>query len=247
MAADGKGNVTAVTIIEGRRIPYQIIVSRRARRLRVTVTPTGVTVTLPEGVRLAEAEQMLQQHSEWVLKQLDHPAMIRQRATTLPKDVLLLRGEVKKVEILAQKGRQGRMQVVEADDRLLLRVPEGRAQEGRALALPWLRALARAEIEKTARQRAAQMKVNYRSITIRDQKTRWGSCSNRGTLSFNWRLIMAPPQVLDYVVVHELAHLQQPDHSKDFWRLVEHYFPEYKKARAWLRSHAHLLRPDDLT
>ncbi|MBP8996704.1 MAG: M48 family metallopeptidase [Anaerolineaceae bacterium] len=247
MAADGKGHVKAVTIIDGRRIPYQIIVSPRARRLRVTVTPTGVSVILPEGVRLAEAEQMLQQHSEWVLKQLDHPAGVKQRAATLPKDVLLLRGEVKKVEILAQKGRQGRMQVVEADDRLLLRVPEGRAQEGRALALPWLRGLARAEIEKTARQRAAQMKVNYRSITIRDQKTRWGSCSNRGTLSFNWRLIMAPPQVLDYVVVHELAHLQQPDHSKDFWRLVEHYFPEYKKARAWLRSNAHLLRPDDLT
>ena len=214
--------------------------------MRVTVTYSGVTVTLPEGVRLAEAEQMLQQYADWVLKQLDHLARVKQHVTTLPKDVLLLRGEAKKVEILAEQGSLGRMRVVEESDRLLLLVPEGRAQEGRALLAPWLRGLARAEIEKTARQRATQMKLSYRAITIRDQKTRWGSCSNRGTLSFNWRLIMAPPHVLDYVVVHELAHLQQPDHSKEFWRLVEHYYPGHKKARAWLRSNAHLLRPDDL-
>lgn len=78
---------------------------------------------------------------------------------------------------------------------------------------------------------------HYTSITIRDQKTRWGSCSSRGTLSFNYRLIFAPPGVLDYVVVHELCHLTHMDHSKNFWNMVESIMPEYKEYRQWLKEH----------
>ncbi len=78
---------------------------------------------------------------------------------------------------------------------------------------------------------------HYTSIAIRDQKTRWGSCSSRGTLSFNYRLIFAPPRVLDYVVVHELCHLTHMDHSKNFWNMVAQFMPDYKTYRNWLREH----------
>ena len=78
---------------------------------------------------------------------------------------------------------------------------------------------------------------SYSRITIRDQKTRWGSCSERGTLSFNWRLMLAPPAVLDYVVVHELCHLTHMDHSKAFWTLVESVCPDYRAHRKWLKEH----------
>ena len=77
----------------------------------------------------------------------------------------------------------------------------------------------------------------YTSITIRDQKSRWGSCSSRGTLSFNYRLIFAPPKVLDYVVVHELCHLTHMDHSKNFWNMVASIMPEYKTYQNWLKEH----------
>jgi len=77
----------------------------------------------------------------------------------------------------------------------------------------------------------------YHSITIRDQKTRWGSCSSRGTLSFNYRLIFAPPAVLDYVVVHELCHLTHMNHSADFWNKVASVMPDYKQHRKWLKEH----------
>lgn len=77
----------------------------------------------------------------------------------------------------------------------------------------------------------------YNRITIRDQKTRWGSCSARGTLSFNWRLMLAPPTILDYVVVHELCHLTHMNHSAAFWQAVEAVYPDYRTARKWLKEH----------
>ena len=82
---------------------------------------------------------------------------------------------------------------------------------------------------------------HYHKITIRDQKTRWGSCSASGTLSFNFRLMMAPPRVLDYVVVHELCHLTHMNHSKEFWNMVESILPDYKEHRKWLKENGHTL------
>lgn len=82
----------------------------------------------------------------------------------------------------------------------------------------------------------------YNSITVRDQKTRWGSCSSRGTLSFNYRLIFAPPRVLDYVVVHELCHLTHMNHSPYFWGMVEQIMPDYRVYKTWLKEHG-----DELT
>lgn len=82
---------------------------------------------------------------------------------------------------------------------------------------------------------------SYARIAIRDQKTRWGSCSARGTLSFNWRLMLAPPAILDYVVVHELCHLTHMNHSAAFWQKVESVYPDYRTARKWLKDHGHEL------
>lgn len=82
----------------------------------------------------------------------------------------------------------------------------------------------------------------YTKISIRDQKTRWGSCSSNGTLSFSFRLMLAPPRVLDYVVVHELCHLTHMNHSKEFWNMVEIILPDYKEHRKWLKENGHTLR-----
>lgn len=100
---------------------------------------------------------------------------------------------------------------------------------------------ARAQITARVVYFHTYMGGHYTSITIRDQKSRWGSCSSRGTLSFNYRLIFAPPHVLDYVVVHELCHLTHMNHSKDFWNMVASYMPDYKVCKLWLREHGHEL------
>ena len=236
----------AIITIAGQQVPYRVRVSTRARRLRLTVSNGQVSVTLPKGVPRSEAEKMLQQHSAWLVSQLERAAKAKTPAKTLPADVILLRGEVKKVVIHEESERQTRLRVDEGADRLIIHAPVGTRKAGRSLAVPWLKAKAREEITAAAQQWASRMGLSYRSISIRDQKTRWGSCSSRGTLSFNWRLVMAPPAILEYVVIHELAHLKQPNHSREFWQLTGQYYPDFKKARAWLRNNASLLRPVDL-
>jgi predicted metal-dependent hydrolase len=99
------------------------------------------------------------------------------------------------------------------------------------------RRLARAALGVAVPREAAALGVTYRRIAVRAQRTRWGSCSTTGTLSFNWRLVLAPPEVLEYVVVHELCHLREPNHSRRFWRLVEEHRPGYRDEREWLTRH----------
>ena len=102
---------------------------------------------------------------------------------------------------------------------------------------PEARLGARELVSALAEEEAERLGVAYRRIRIGGQRTLWGSCSARGTLSFNWRLVLAPFEVLDYVVVHELCHLRVPDHSPRFWKLVERRRPHWRDQRAWLREH----------
>jgi predicted metal-dependent hydrolase len=95
----------------------------------------------------------------------------------------------------------------------------------------------RALVHKLASAEAPKLQVSYARITIRDQRTRWGSCSSTGTLSFSWRLALAPLDVVDYVVVHELCHLVELNHSRRFWRILERARPGYRDQRAWLDEH----------
>jgi predicted metal-dependent hydrolase len=101
----------------------------------------------------------------------------------------------------------------------------------------WYRDQARVEIERAVKRESRRLGVEVQSLAIRDQRTRWGSCTRAGALSFNWRLILAPPAILVYVVVHELCHILRHDHSPEFWELVAKHRPTYAEERAWLRDH----------
>ena len=107
----------------------------------------------------------------------------------------------------------------------------------RRAAVGWLREYARVELEKRVRIFKEQMQVSVNRISIKEQKTRWGSCSLKGNLNFNWKLVLMPERIMDYVVVHELAHRKQMNHSPAFWREVELILPDYKERRQWLREH----------
>jgi hypothetical protein len=100
----------------------------------------------------------------------------------------------------------------------------------------WYRAQARAWFTRRLGELAARHGFQYSRMRLSSARTRWGSCSSRGTISLNWRLVLAPPEIVDYVILHELAHLRTPNHSKDFWRLVESLCPEYQQHRKWLKA-----------
>ena len=106
----------------------------------------------------------------------------------------------------------------------------------------WVRAFAKKHLTERLTFYAQQMHTSYQKITIRDTSSRWGSCSSTGTISFSYRLILAPTSIIDYVVIHELAHTVHHNHGKAFWNLVGTYYKEYKKARAWLKASGHTLR-----
>ena len=224
-----------------RTVPYTLKVSTRARQLRVTIANGQMSVTVPRGLRQGHVERFLQEHAQWILAKLDQPAK-RKAAPTLPRDVILVRGAATRMERVEEKERKSRARVELAKDRLIVRVPAGSRITTLTYVEEWLRDQARGVIANTVNTQAARMKARPTGLTIRDQRTRWGSCSTRGTLSFNWRLVMAPPAVMEYVVIHELAHLFQPNHSKDFWAVVARYAPDFKIQRTWLRKNASLLR-----
>jgi predicted metal-dependent hydrolase len=109
----------------------------------------------------------------------------------------------------------------------------------------WLKAQAKKELTAASEIYARAMGVSFRKIAIRDQASRWGSCSTTGQLSYSWRLILAPPFVLDYVAAHEVAHLKHMNHGARFWRLVKRHCPEVERARAWMRANGRLLHSYD--
>jgi predicted metal-dependent hydrolase len=130
--------------------------------------------------------------------------------------------------------RRGRSSVAREGGRLVVTTPDGAGLD--ALVERWYRGEARRVIAPRAHALAAALGGSVARIAIRDPRSRWGSCSTTGTLSFSWRLLLAPERILDYVVAHEVCHLRRPDHSGAFWSLVEEVFPGQESARRWLRE-----------
>ena len=195
---------------------YSIRRSSRARHSRITITDEAqVVVVLPARSSSREADALVARHRTWIDR---HVARITAR-----RRALALRPSLAHGRVLTINGQPEIVRAVTAAERAAL--------ERR------LRRAARAALLERVAARSAEMGIEARRLTIRDQRTRWGSASRSGTLSFSWRLILAPPTVLDYVVVHELAHLRHSGHGPTFWRLVQLHYADATRARKWLRDH----------
>ena len=212
-------------------IEYTVRRSERARRVRVAVDPVkGVEVVLPERAPKRAAAEAVRELRPWIERRLAEAEEARRaveaRAGTVPYlgHALVLRPE------------RGRTRVHRRGDALL--VPAGDP----APALErWYRRNAKLEIAPRLDATVEALGTRYTALTIRNQRTRWGSCSSSGALSFNWRLLLAPEPVLDYVVWHEACHLLVLDHSPRFWALVARHVPDYAEPRRWLRRHGQTL------
>jgi predicted metal-dependent hydrolase len=212
-------------------IDYRVRRSERARRVRVTVDAGGVEVVLPRRARERDAAAAVRELEPWIrrrIRELERTqAAIAARGDTVP---YLGR-------LLTLRPQPGRTRVHRRADELL--VPAG-AERDPALER-WYRRAARDEIAPRLDRACALTGSGYSRLTIRGQRTRWASCSRSGAMSFNWRLLLAPEEVLEYVVWHEVCHLEVMDHSAKFWALLARWCPDYREHSRWLRRHGQTL------
>jgi predicted metal-dependent hydrolase len=210
--------------------PVAIRVSQRARRVALRVDPAGrkVELILPRGVPASTGLRFLKAKREWIAARLQ----------ALPQPVPFVEGAM--VPVLGVPCRIRReLEPAEPLVRIVdgeIRVRGDPAYLGRRVR-DHLVAAARAELAPRARRLAARIGREVARVNVRDTKSRWGSCSGQGNLSFNWRLIFVPEPVLDYVVAHEVAHLVEMNHGARFWHLVESLMPGSAGARTWLKRH----------
>jgi hypothetical protein len=212
-------------------VEVQLRRSARARRLslRVSRSDGSVTLTLPPRIREAAAMAFLAQHEDW----------LRRTLAARPQGVTVGFGSMIPVEGQGVTLAPGMVRSPRLDGgRLLLPADPTRAA---LRAEAWLRALARDRLAAACDRHARALGRSFATLTLRDTRSRWGSCTTTGRLMFNWRLIMAPPPVLDYVAAHEVAHLVEMNHSPAFWAVVARLFPDHALQRRWLKTQGETL------
>ncbi|HHY50328.1 MAG TPA: M48 family metallopeptidase [Alphaproteobacteria bacterium] len=223
-------------LIDGKLVMVAVRVSERSRNYRLSIPHAGGPVlTVPRYGNWKEASDFLNRQLPWLAARLKRAA----------KPVTFKAGAripVRGIEhrIVATGRVRGHVEAYEEEGEMVLAVPGEPAHRARRLT-DWLKSEAQKDIGRRVAVHARRLGVEIRSISLRSQTTRWGSCSTTGRLNFNWRLVMAPPFVLDYVAAHEVAHLVEMNHSEAFWATVERTLPSMERGREWLRAHGRQL------
>jgi len=225
-------------------IPYDVRRSNRARYARIEVDAGGVRVIVPRQMPLDEVEPFVAGKQRWIERTLRR---YRQAEAEAPRVRLVdggtvpYLGEDLTLRVRVERGRV-RPHVARRGGELRVAVGSAGQTAVRDALERWYRRQARAEVASRLDAATDRTGTAYTGLSIRGQRTRWASCSSSGAMSFNWRLLLAPAEILDYVVEHEVAHLEVLDHSKRFWRLLGSRCQSYREHERWLRTHGSALR-----
>jgi predicted metal-dependent hydrolase len=226
---------TVALQVQGIGVPVELRRHAGARRLtlRVSKTRRAVVVTVPTDCRTDEAGRFLRSHIDWV----------RDRLGRVPEPVpfvegarIPLRGRMHRVRFAGAIRGTAVVSTEEPTGGMPRLTISGRVEHAARRLKDWLADQAREDLDARVAWHASRLGVRVRRIGLRDQTTRWGSCSASGLLSFSWRLILAPPFVLDYVAAHEVVHLLEMNHGPRFWKLVAKAVPRLEEAKEWLRN-----------
>ena len=224
--------------VAGRRLSLKVVENPRATRLTLRIEPSGqgLRVTVPPGLRAGEIDRFLKRNEGWLEKRL---AKLPDRPDLRPGAKLPFRG--KPHLIVHTPGRRGTVSIEMGEEGPRIVVCGDRRHLGRRLSA-FLKRAAKAEIEPLVARHTATIGKRARAIRYRDTTSRWGSCTADGALSFSWRIMMAPPPVIDYLVAHEVAHLAEMNHGPRFWSLCRELCPRTDEARAWLKRNGAALQ-----
>ncbi|MDB6054227.1 MAG: metal-dependent hydrolase [Verrucomicrobiales bacterium] len=219
-----------------REIPLLLVRNPRARRYFLRLSPDGTArVTIPRGGTVGFGKEFAKANQGWLEKQLAKPPPACRQWKL--GDTLLFRGE--SVQIRLEETENTKPRLLVGPEKILIN--DSSADLRPAIQRHFWKLAAR-ELEPRVWELAALHELTVRRVTVRNQKSRWGSCSRRGTVSLNWRLIQTPPSVSDYIILHELMHLRQMNHSARFWMEVSRVCPNYEAAEAWVKRNGSLLR-----
>jgi predicted metal-dependent hydrolase len=229
---------TEFLLIASREIPLHFVHNAQARRYILRIQRDGaVRVTIPRGGSECFALEFARTSSRWVERQLQKRSSEAERPKAWSDgSEIIFRGDPVKLVVRTE----GETQLVAFADQAL--AVAAKVTDLRRSVENHLWSLAAKELPPRTGELAAQHQLTYRRVVVRSQRSRWGSCSPAKTISLNWRLIQAPRFVCDYLIIHELMHLREMNHSLRFWALVRAACPGYDRAEAWLNQHSHLLR-----
>jgi predicted metal-dependent hydrolase len=217
---------------------YPITLRRHARTrrytLRVQAADRSVVLTMPLRGSVREAKSFAERNGGWIAARLSRlPTLVAfAEGSEIP-----VRGEPHRI---VHRVARGTVWTENAGDERLLCVAGDRAHLARRVR-DFLKREAKRDLEAASRRYAAALGVNVRRVAVRDKSSRWGSCTAAGVVSYSWRLILAPPHVLDYLAAHEVAHLVEMNHSRRFWRVVAQVCPEWQRAKGWLVANGNAL------
>jgi predicted metal-dependent hydrolase len=226
------------------RIAYTVRRSDRARNARIVVDADGVEVVIPKRMALRHVEPFVDEKRAWIertlrrIRSAEENAGIRlENGGTVP-----YMGHQLVLRVQVEPGRVRSHVALRPGGVLHVKLGAPGRQPLRDALEGWYRKRAKQEVAPRLDAACARAGTRYKRLSVRGQRTRWASCSSSGAMSFNWRLLLAPEEVVDYVVEHEVAHLEVLDHSQRFWRLVGRRCPRYREHERWLRRHGPALR-----
>lgn len=219
-------------------IPYQLKRSSRRRTLALQVGPQGLTVLSPLYLEKSQIDQFIDRKAAWIRQHLTTQQQRPQQGYPVQGEQLMLRDQPLRLRVVDDSVSGVTLESQTLWVQLSRRIkPENRARQLLTLLEDWYQQEAQQYFAERLQFWSAQMGLSYRTLQIKGWQTRWGSCHSDGTICLNWRLLLAPAWVGDYVVVHELAHLRQMNHSPAFWQLVAQYYPAWRDAKAYLKHH----------
>ena len=232
----GKSERWTLVEVDGQQVDVRIVENPRTTRLTLRLVPASKTqeslkVTVPPGVPDHEIDAFLHKNRAWAAARLSRlPQVTRiEEGATIP-----LRGVPHR--IVHSGNKRGVVSVGMEEDGPVIRV-HGNSDFVTRRVVDFLKRQAKQDLTKAVALHSGRLGVKAKSITLRDTTSRWGSCSSSGALNFSWRIILAPPEVLDYLAAHEVAHLREMNHSDRFWALVKDTCPDMDRHKSWLRAH----------
>ncbi len=237
-SASKKNEKSRTILLDGSRVPYLLRHHPRARHIRFSVSvEKGLVVVTPPGIKVATVEPLLRERKEWILEKVAYYADLRQQLAAQlvdsPPSSAHLLGREYRLQITLDAAAKPCARML-PDDTINLVV--GSQEQLQVVLNSFLRAKAEIYLLQRVEQLATEYGFKFHSVKVRETRSRWGSCSAAGNLSFCWQLVTMPPEIIDYVIIHELCHLEQMNHSPLFWKLVENYCPDYRQRRAWLKQ-----------